>query len=75
LTRYRTALANEPQLLLLDEATGDLDTRTTVLQAISAMIINHRQLQSGRHRQFFKSSFFNASTSTATITIYIRLKL
>jgi hypothetical protein len=25
------ALANDPQLLLLDEATGDLDTRTTVL--------------------------------------------
>jgi ABC-type methionine transport system ATPase subunit len=31
LTRECAALANDPQLLLLDEATGDLDTRTTVL--------------------------------------------
>ena len=34
LTRECAALANDPQLLLLDEATGDLDTRTTVLQLL-----------------------------------------
>jgi ABC-type methionine transport system ATPase subunit len=33
------ALANDPQLLLLDEATGDLDTRTTVLILLPLLLL------------------------------------